>query len=267
MLSKLRNALSAFTLVELLVVIAIIGILAAMIMPAFSRARDRARMTNCKNQLHQFGIAMEMVRATKATFMYSNESDMYVPWLSNLYPNYMPSPDAYVCPNDETNGKTGGVPLWHVTDFSSNPCDEVDDTDNCAAEQEVKDLRNPDIHRCSYNYEFSMAECLWAKGADRFTGTIDGKPWADTNKDGKLSWREVKIAEQKGLKFEGGTVVSHPEIAYGGWVPMVRCFWHAYRSNLDRQKVLNLASEMGNVYESDLIGTGWEAAAGQMQGG
>ena len=55
---------SAFTLVELLVVIAIIGILVGLLMPAVQAAREAARNAQCKNNLHQLGLAMHMYHDT-----------------------------------------------------------------------------------------------------------------------------------------------------------------------------------------------------------
>ena len=66
MINKRKN----FTLIELLVVIAIIAILAAMLLPALSAARERARTSNCVGNMKQLGLALSM---------YTNSNGDYLP--------------------------------------------------------------------------------------------------------------------------------------------------------------------------------------------
>jgi len=50
----------AFTLIELLGVMAIIGVLTALLLPALSKASERARVTACRSNLQQLGVALRM---------------------------------------------------------------------------------------------------------------------------------------------------------------------------------------------------------------
>jgi len=78
---KTKNAGRAFTLIELLVVIAIIAILAAMLLPALSSAKQRAWTTTCASNLRQIGIGMRLFADDNSELYPESGGDIY--WGTN----------------------------------------------------------------------------------------------------------------------------------------------------------------------------------------
>jgi len=132
--------LAAFTLIELLVVIAIIGILAAMLLPALNRAREKGKAALCISNMKQIGVAIIMFADDNSDHFpagYTGSSDWALivgPYVARNMTNYTSNAGhapsgVFVCPSGITPGgkvtrlsysvhpyyfgfKGGFAPLW-----------------------------------------------------------------------------------------------------------------------------------------------------------
>ncbi len=183
-----------FTLVELLVVIAIIAILAALIFPALSEARKKAKETACMNNMRQLVTSFETYRSD-----YDGQWPLYLTQLHLERLEYIGAHETFVCPADSSNGGEGGrppSPVFPDTDKQQLPRADLDGDSYADGSWDgslpLDHDKDSDSIKSSYFYEFNRYEVK-----------------ADWTNDTYYGFKQKQLKKDK---FQ--------------WVPLLRCFWH-----------------------------------------
>lgn len=265
---------SGFTLIELLVVVAIIGILASILLPALSRAREAARRTTCQSNLKQFALVFKMY-ASEHRGMYprsapygsfrtdTRSSPLFnAPAASAIHPEYLDDLDVARCPSD-----LGGDPGW-VPKITVLP----EDGGNFASWQEeaieagdiVSDayFRSAELAR-SYRYQqyvaTNVSEYIGAWGA-KTIGPILGT--AEIRNVG-----EVRIKDYaRNLSVTGGDWppwMPPQELAKGtGGRDTVYCL----REGIERFMVTDINNAAATAMGQSMVPVMWDAYGGTRKG-
>jgi len=178
------NGKFAFSLIELLVVIAIIGILAALLLPVLSKAKDKARDANCISNLRQWGITWRLYADDNEDSFMDGATTTWPrgEWVLSLTNSFSKKPALLLCPK-AIDRRGPGDNETHVSLNDPNAVDYGGPT--TAYDFPIPDPTNPNLLLIA-----SYGLNCWVYNPD--TNNIQGR-------DATLNWRKYGNATQPSI--------------------------------------------------------------------
>jgi len=161
----------------------LIGVTAWLIVRVGQGVADESQLIGCRNKLKELGAGLQQY--------YDNNGNRLPQWLTQLYPSYVDSLDAFICPNDDSEGENGCWPDWLTKDPDWHSELRFADLDGPT----LRWRSDADTVPCSYFYRFNYYPI-------------------DQDDDWSRVWQQIGEDEVKQYARHGNVV------------PIVQCFWH-----------------------------------------